>query len=55
MPARRKLDWERIKAAMNITCPHCGASITPDQQTRIDFEQMKCPQCQQVFIPDAKS
>jgi predicted Zn finger-like uncharacterized protein len=52
MPARRgKLDPEKIRASMNATCPHCAASIPPDQQMRIDFERMKCPKCATLFDP----
>jgi len=51
MPTRRKLDPEKIHASMNATCPHCGASIPPDQQMRIDFERMKCPKCAKLFDP----
>jgi hypothetical protein len=37
MPARRKLDLEKIRGSLTVTCPHCGAGIPPQQQTRIDF------------------
>jgi hypothetical protein len=55
MPSRRKLDWEKINAALNILFPHCSASIPPDQQTRVDFDHMKCPQCGKTFIPNPSS
>jgi O-methyltransferase len=29
MPRRRKLDIEAIRAALNIECPHCHASVRP--------------------------
>jgi len=51
MPRRGKFDLEKIRASMNATCPHCGASIPPDQQMRIDFEHMKCPKCGKLFDP----
>ena len=54
MPTRRKLDWGKIKAAMNVPCLHCGASIAPDQQTRVDFQRMKCPKCDKIFDPESK-
>jgi len=51
MPARRKLDLEKIHASLNAICSHCGASIPPEDQNRVDFEHMKCPQCGETFIP----
>jgi hypothetical protein len=37
--------------SLNATCPHCGASIPPDQQMRVDFEHMQCPKCEERFVP----
>jgi len=50
----RKLDLEQIRAALNVTCPHCGASLPPDKQMRIDFEHLRCPECGQTFMPERK-
>jgi predicted Zn finger-like uncharacterized protein len=50
VPGSRK-SIEEIRACLNITCPHCGASIAPDEQVRIDFERLKCPSCRQTFTP----
>jgi len=51
MSRHGKLDLEKILKSLNVTCPHCNASITPAQQTRIDFERMKCPHCGETFVP----
>ena len=32
-------------------CPKCGATITPDQVKRLDFDLMECPQCGERFPP----
>jgi len=55
MPPRRKLDLEKIRAALNITCPHCGTGIPPDKQMRVDFEHQRCPGCEQTFTPEKKN
>jgi hypothetical protein len=49
MPARRKLDPEKIRASVNATCPQCDASIPPDQQMRVDFEHVQCQKCGEHF------
>jgi DNA-directed RNA polymerase subunit RPC12/RpoP len=54
MPARRKLDLEKIRASLNTVCPYCSASIPPEDQNRMDWEHMKCPHCGKDFIPEAK-
>ena len=51
MPHRRKLDLEKIRASLDTVCPHCNASIPPEDQNRADSERMKCPHCGEVFIP----
>jgi DNA-directed RNA polymerase subunit RPC12/RpoP len=54
MPRRRKLDPEAIRAALNIECPHCHASLAPAEFMRLDFERLRCLKCKQDFIPPAK-
>jgi hypothetical protein len=49
MPARRKLDLEKIPASLNTVCPHCDASIPPEYQNRVDNDCMKCPLCSREF------
>jgi len=52
-PASRKLNLEKIRAALNIT-PHRNSSIPPDKQVRVDFEHLRCPGCGQTFVPEKK-
>jgi hypothetical protein len=47
----RKLDLEKIRASLNVTCPHCNASTPPDKQVRLDFEHLRCPGCGKTFVP----
>jgi predicted RNA-binding Zn-ribbon protein involved in translation (DUF1610 family) len=54
MPRRRKLDLEKILAALNFTCPHCRTAIPPDKRVRIDFEHLRCPKCGEIFIPEKR-
>ena len=44
-------DLEKIRSSLNTICSHCGASIPPEDQNRVDFEHMKCPRCCETFIP----
>ena len=50
----REIDLEKVRAALNATCLHCGASIPPDKQVRLDFERMKCPGCADVLTASAE-
>jgi len=52
MVPRKKIDLNRVLEAMNTTCPSCAHVITPAEIRRVDFEQMRCPKCGEVF--DAK-
>jgi hypothetical protein len=42
MATRRKLDWNKINANLNGTCPHCGATITPEERKHVDMEHLEC-------------
>jgi len=55
VPRSRKLDLEKIRAALNIACTHCGTGIPPDKQMRVDFEHLKCPGCGQTFTTEKKN
>src|SRR5215469_8420243 len=33
MPRRGKLDLDKIRASLNVNCPHCGTRIPPEQQS----------------------
>lgn len=47
----RKLDLENIRASLNTPCPRCGHSITPEERTHVDTENLECPQCRKRFVP----
>src|SRR5262249_55054642 len=51
MPRRGKLDLAKIHASLNATCSHSGASITPEEQKRVDWEHLQCPKCGELFVP----
>jgi ribosomal protein S27AE len=53
MPRSRKINREKVMAALNKTCPKCGFVITPDQVKRVDFERIECPKCGEKFQPNA--
>jgi hypothetical protein len=40
---RREIDFAKIRASLNTVCPHCNASIPPEDQSRVDWEHLKCP------------
>jgi ribosomal protein S27AE len=46
---KNKINLEKVLAALNVTCPSCGYSISPAEIVRIDFERMKCTKCGAVF------
>lgn len=47
MPARGKIDLEKVKASLSTFCPHCGHEIAPAELRRIDFDQVLCPRVKQ--------
>jgi predicted RNA-binding Zn-ribbon protein involved in translation (DUF1610 family) len=51
MPARKKINLEKVKASLATPCPQCGYQIPPAELRRVDFEQVQCPKCKQVFTP----
>lgn len=51
---RGKINIEKVRAALNTICTEWGASISPDQIQRIDFERQKCPVCGAIFTPAPK-
>jgi hypothetical protein len=48
---RGKINLEKIRASLTITCPHCKAILTPADWQRVDSEQVKCNWCGGLFIP----
>ena len=54
MPSRKKIDYEKVFAALNTTCPKCGRVIEPQEIRRVNFEEMLCPGCGERFIPTKK-
>jgi predicted Zn finger-like uncharacterized protein len=48
---RREIDFAKIRASLNTVCPHCNASIPPEDQSRVDWEHLKCPRCGETFVP----
>lgn len=54
MPTRKRIDLDRVMAALDIRCPKCACTITPDRIRRLDFEQIECPECGEKFAPTAK-
>jgi predicted RNA-binding Zn-ribbon protein involved in translation (DUF1610 family) len=51
MPPRGKLDLEKIRAALIMLCPHCGAELQPNERERLDFDHLRCGKCGQTFTP----
>jgi hypothetical protein len=51
MPARRKLDLDKIWASLAIVCTHRSARIEPDELKRVDAERLEGPWCGGTFVP----
>jgi DNA-directed RNA polymerase subunit RPC12/RpoP len=54
MPRRSELNLEAIRAAGNVTCPHCNAILSPAEYLRVDDKQLRCGKCGKDFIPPTK-
>jgi hypothetical protein len=42
MPARKKIDLEKVKASLATPCPQCGYQIPPAEVRRISVTEMRC-------------
>jgi len=42
MVSRKKINLEKVLAALNVTCPLCGYSIPPNEQMRVSNDRMRC-------------
>jgi len=45
MPTRKKIDWQKVQAALMTTCPNCGYETTPAEIVRISWEEIQCLKC----------
>ncbi|MGB8784361.1 MAG: hypothetical protein WCD02_14675 [Terriglobales bacterium] len=53
MPARKKINLEKVLASLATPCPHCGYQIPPAEVRRVSFTQMRCPKCGVIFTAGA--
>jgi predicted RNA-binding Zn-ribbon protein involved in translation (DUF1610 family) len=53
MPARKKIDFEKVMASLATLCPHCGYQIPPAELRRISTTQLRCPKCGVTFTTSA--
>jgi predicted RNA-binding Zn-ribbon protein involved in translation (DUF1610 family) len=51
MPARRKINLEKVKASLATPCPQCEHEITPAEVLRVNSTQVRCPKCKTIFAP----
>jgi ribosomal protein S27AE len=49
MPARKKINLEKVMASLAKPCPQCGYQIPPAEVRRISFTEMRCPKCGATF------
>jgi len=45
MPARKRINLEKVMASLATACPQCGHEITPAEVLRINSTQVRCPKC----------
>jgi ribosomal protein S27AE len=45
MPSLKKIDMQKVLAALNTPCPKCGYEITPAEIKRVSWEEEECPKC----------
>jgi hypothetical protein len=49
MPARQKINLEKVKASLATPCSSCGYEIPPAELRRITSTQVRCPKCGVTF------
>jgi len=45
MPSRKRIDLEKVKAALNTTCPTCSRVTEPAEIRHPNFDEIICPEC----------
>ncbi|MGA7137941.1 MAG: hypothetical protein WBZ14_09745 [Terriglobales bacterium] len=55
MPARKKIDLEKVLASLATPCPQCGYEIPPAELRRISTTEVLCPKCGVVFTTSASA
>jgi hypothetical protein len=53
MPARKKINLEKVNAALATPSPQCGHEITPAEVLRINSAQVRRPKCGVIFTATA--
>jgi len=51
--SKRKISLDKVKASLDTPCPKCGYSIPPEKLSRVDFNEVQCPECGKRFIPSS--
>jgi predicted RNA-binding Zn-ribbon protein involved in translation (DUF1610 family) len=55
MPARKKIDLEKVMASLGTPCPQCGYQIPPAEVRRISMTQVRCPKCGVTFATNGSA
>jgi hypothetical protein len=42
MPSSKKIDYEKVFASLNTTCPKCGRVIEPQEIRRVSWKYRIC-------------
>jgi ribosomal protein S27AE len=53
MPARKKINLEKVLASLATPCPQCGYQIPPAEVRLVSSTQMLCPKCGVTFTASA--
>ena len=53
MPTRKKINLAKVLSSLNVTCPHCGASLAPNERQRLDNDRLRCLKCGKAFGPSS--
>jgi len=55
MPARKKINLEKVLASLATSCSNCGYQIPPAELLRISTDQVRCPKCGVTFTTRASA
>ena len=51
VPSRKKIDLQKVMAALDRDCPKCSYTITPAEIKRVSWAEIECPACGARFDP----
>lgn len=54
MRSQKNVSPQKALVSADIVCPQCQAQIESSQLQRVSFQEIQCPLCDAIFMPQEK-